>query len=99
MEACMRLLSTFATALIMLGANIATSAAQNQPAPDTKACAPEERLQPGERSPKAPSTTGENLSDKLARTDGVLCPPNIDPDIRAPTPDVGKTPVIAPPGS
>ena len=95
----MRLLSTFSMALILLGASLATSQAQNQTAPDAKACAPDERLQPGERSPRAPSTTGESLSDKLARTDGVLCPPNIDPAIRAPTPDVGKTPVIPPPGS
>jgi hypothetical protein len=44
-------------------------------------------------------TTGENLSDKLARTDGVLCPPNVDPGIRLPTPEAGRTPVIPPPGS
>jgi hypothetical protein len=49
------------------------------------------------------TTTGqraEPLADKLARADGVLCPPaGIDPEIRAPTPDAGKTPVIPPPGS
>jgi hypothetical protein len=49
------------------------------------------------------TTTGqraEPLGDKLARSDGVLCPPaGIDPEIRAPTPDAGKTPVIPPPGS
>jgi hypothetical protein len=43
---------------------------------------------------------GENLGDKLAKSDGVLCPPaNIDPQMRAPTPDAGNTPVIPPPGS
>jgi hypothetical protein len=42
----------------------------------------------------------EPLGDKLARSDGVLCPPaGVDPEIRAPTPDVGNTPVIPPPGS
>jgi hypothetical protein len=42
----------------------------------------------------------EPLSDKLAKSDGVLCPPQgIDPEIRAPTPDAGNTPVIPPPGS
>ena len=42
----------------------------------------------------------EPLSDKLARSDGVLCPPaGIDPEIRAPTPETGNTPVIPPPGS
>jgi hypothetical protein len=64
-----------------------------------KGCAPGERLQPGKDAPKLPETTGENLSDKLARNDGVLCPPNVDPDIRAPTPETGKMPVIPPPGT
>jgi hypothetical protein len=71
------------------------------PAVDPKACAPGERLQPNALNPAAPNaTTGESLSEKLARTDGVICPPNVDPDIRAPAPDVGaKMPVIPPPGS
>ena len=73
---------------------------QRPPALDPKACAPGDRLEPGAPNPSAPSaTTGESLSDKLARTDGVICPPNVDPDIRAPTPNAGTTPVIPPPGS
>ncbi|HEY4405041.1 MAG TPA: hypothetical protein VGN55_10325, partial [Xanthobacteraceae bacterium] len=50
----------------------------------------------------APQTSGSaapTLSDKLAQTDGVICPPNVDPDIRAPTPQGGTMPVIPPPGS
>ena len=40
------------------------------------------------------------FGDKLARSDGVLCPPaGVDPAIRAPTPDAGNMPVIPPPGS
>jgi hypothetical protein len=43
---------------------------------------------------------GQALADKLAKSDGVLCPPSgVDPEIRAPAPDVGKMPVIPPPGS
>ncbi len=43
---------------------------------------------------------GGDLSDKLARSDGVICPPaQIDPEIRAPTPPGGAMPVIPPPGS
>lgn len=45
---------------------------------------------------------GDNkpLGDKLAQSGGVLCPPSgVDPDMRAPTPDVGNTPVIKPPGT
>lgn len=42
---------------------------------------------------------GSNLSDKLARSGGVICPPGrIDPEIRAPTPPGGAMPVIPPPG-
>ena len=44
--------------------------------------------------------SGEPLGDKLAKSDGVMCPPSgVDPEIRAPTPDTGNTPVIPPPGS
>lgn len=43
---------------------------------------------------------GEPLGDKLAKSDGVLCPPvGVDPEIRAPTPATGNMPVIPPPGS
>jgi hypothetical protein len=43
---------------------------------------------------------GEPLGDKLAKSDGVLCPPaGVDPEIHAPTPDGGRMPVIPPPGS
>jgi hypothetical protein len=44
---------------------------------------------------------GEPFADKLAKSNGVLCPPSgVDPEMRAPTPpDSGNTPVIPPPGS
>ena len=90
---------------VLFCAGIAMAQAQDRPsapgAPsvDPKACAPGERLVPGARGPGAPATTGENLSDKLARTDGVICPSNEAPDMRLPTPDTGRTPVIPPPGS
>jgi hypothetical protein len=49
------------------------------------------------------TTTGqanEPLADRLTKSDGVLCPPaGVDPEIHAPTPDAGNTPVIPPPGS
>ncbi|WP_128927632.1 hypothetical protein [Bradyrhizobium guangxiense] len=50
------------------------------------------------------TTTGQSrepLGDKLAKSDGVLCPPaGVDPDMHAPAPDTGgNTPVIPPPGS
>ena len=80
---------------------VATAAAQERPAApaDSQACAQEQRLQSGEQAPRVPNPSGETLSDKLARTDGVLCPPDVDPAMKAPTPDAGRTPVIPPPGS
>jgi hypothetical protein len=65
-------------------------------------CAPTESTAQGNIAPQG-ATTGqrtEPLGDKLARSDGVLCPPaGVDPAIRAPTPDTGNMPVIPPPGS
>ena len=54
-----------------------------------------------ELSVKNPSGKADDqpLSEKLARSDGVICPPNVDPDIKAPTPQGGRMPVIPPPGS
>ena len=94
-------------------ASAGSAAAQAPPAPATPAqqtappnrpqnCAPMERgAQPGTASEG--QTTGQSrepLGDKLAKSDGVLCPPaGVDPEMRAPTPDAGKTPVIPPPGS
>ncbi|MEH2500491.1 hypothetical protein V1294_006970 [Bradyrhizobium sp. AZCC 1678] len=75
------------------------------PSPQRAAdCAPMQPLpKPGEKAPEG-TTTGqraEPLGDKLARSDGVLCPPpGVDPEMHAPAPpNGGKTPVIPPPGS
>jgi hypothetical protein len=89
---------------LMLVAGMAATEAQQvqQPAVDSKACAPGDRLKPGPGASNAQAqTTGENLSDKLARTDGVICPPNVGPDMRTPAPETGSgtMPVIPPPGS
>jgi len=58
---------------------------------------------PGEIAPRGRGMTtaqaGPSLGDRLAKSDGILCPPpNVDPEIRAPTPEAGNTPVIPPPG-
>jgi hypothetical protein len=69
------------------------------------ACSPEERQKtvpapPGQTQQAPAAEPRENLSNKLARTDGVLCPPpGVDPDIHEPPPGGGRTPVIPPPGS
>ena len=67
-------------------------------------CAPNAKSAMLPRLNREPGTTtgqaSEPLGDKLAKSDGVLCPPSgVDPEMRAPTPDAGNTPVIPPPGS
>ena len=42
----------------------------------------------------------QDLSERLAQSNGVICPPEqVDPAIKAPTPQGGSMPVIPPPGS
>ena len=55
-------------------------------AADDKPCSQQERA-------------NKTLSEKLYQTAGVICPPDVDPAIKVPTPNAGKTPVIPPPGS
>jgi hypothetical protein len=54
---------------------------------------------PGSNRDCSQTGNSENLSDKLAQSGGVLCPQNVDPAIKAPTPPTGDKPVIPPPGS
>jgi hypothetical protein len=85
-------------ALLLCAAVITASAQDRSSVVDPKGCAPSERLQTDGKAPDGKA--GEPLSDKLARTDGVICPPNVDPEIKAPTPEHGnRMPVIPPPGS
>jgi hypothetical protein len=94
------LAGTFALAASMSSAQIPRPAAPTTSVP----CSPS----PLPRLPDAAAGSAaqdsaqskENLSDRLARADGVICPPaDVDPEMKAPTPDAGKTPVIPPPGS
>jgi hypothetical protein len=67
-------------------------------------CAPTQAApQDGTIVPRGNSTAGQSsepLGEKLAKSDGVLCPPSgVDPQMHAPTPDTGTMPVIPPPGS
>ena len=94
----------------LLTATTEVASAQAPPLPatppgETAPPASANNCAPMPRSAIAPegTTTGqvtEPLGDKLAKSDGVLCPPaGVDPEIRAPTPETGNTPVIPPPGS
>ena len=100
---------------LTIAALLAPAAAIGQAPPATKApVAPmTEQLDPKGCASDTPTTMGRgsevdqqerdatgNLSDKLARSHGVICPPqHVDPEIRQPTPPGGPMPVIPPPGS
>jgi hypothetical protein len=44
--------------------------------------------------------SSQNLSDKLAGSNGVICPPtNVDPDMQKAAPGGGRMKVIPPPGA
>jgi hypothetical protein len=74
-------------AFVLVTQAVHSAAAQPQAA-DPKACAN-----------NAQGSPNQTLSDKLDQSNGVICPPNVDPGIKAPTPPAGKMPVIPPPGS
>jgi hypothetical protein len=91
--------------MIALSSAAVAQAPAAKPAPErgSNNCAPTESMpREGSIGPQG-TTTGqrsEQLGDKLAKSDGVLCPPaGVDPQMHAPTPDAGNTPVIPPPGS
>ena len=67
---------------------------------DPKACAKDNATVGQGSDTDMQKPAGRNLSDQLARTDGVICPPaHVDPEIKQPTPPGGAMPVIPPPGS
>jgi hypothetical protein len=89
--------------LLILALLVAGSGPASAQATSASNCVPTQtNPQRGTLSPNG-TTTGQNpepLSDKLAKSDGVLCPPGgVDTDMHVPTPDAGTTPVIPPPGS
>jgi hypothetical protein len=88
-------LSCAAVLVLFLGATL-PCAAQNAPVPNTPApqTRDENACSEGQRSPG-----DQTLSKRLEQTEGVICPPDIDPDIKAPTPEGGRMPIIPPPGS
>ena len=72
--------------------------AANPPKLDPKACADHDHT--GDTHETQGAAPREELSDKLGRSGGVICPPpGLDPDMNTPPPDGGRTPVIPPPGS
>src|ERR1700712_1565456 len=105
---CMNLKQSLYLVACALIAGSSIAAAQTPPsssataAPSPTNCAPTQSTTQGDVAPlgNTADKQSEPLADKLAKSDGVLCPPTgVDPAIRAPTPNTGNTPVIPPPGS
>ncbi|MGE5537699.1 MAG: hypothetical protein ACM30I_03710 [Gemmatimonas sp.] len=49
--------------------------------------------------PPAREPQGRTPSDQLSQSGGIVCPPaEVDPNMTKPAPNVGRTPVIPPPG-
>ena len=65
------------------------------------ALAPARAQAPGAEQKRCspPGDSSKTLSDKLDQAGGVICPPNVDPGMKALAPETGKMPVIPPPGS
>jgi hypothetical protein len=85
------------TATLATGASAQTQPrAPNMPNPNT---VPAEKMAPDLGTT---GSTGETLSERLNRTEGVIKPPTTatpDMTVPAPVPNPGTTPVIPPPGT
>jgi hypothetical protein len=106
----MQMKSTLLVATLLAAAGVVHAQAPPAPATPMAETAPPAPPRSSECEPTKPgmnaqqgATVGQSneaLGDKLARSNGVLCPPlGVDPEIRAPTPETGDRPVIPPPGS
>ena len=107
-----RIVSLALFSAVVMGPAIAVAQAPPAPTPpiapkteqlDSKACAGSDThatVGQGDMGGDMQMEKNGNLSEKLARSDGVICPPaHVDSEIRAPTPPGGAMPVIPPPGS
>ena len=90
------MLQRFLLALALAGAATGAIAQETQLPPDAPTECP-----PG-TSANAPGLNDGskgNLSDKLAASKGIICPPSVDPHMQQRPPEGGAMKVIPPPGS
>jgi hypothetical protein len=71
---------------LVIALTMTTAVVAQAQAPDPKGCTPQER-------------SSQALNQGADKNAGVICPPDIDPAMKAPTPSSGDNAVIRPPGS
>ena len=101
MRRCQALLAVFSLlyGATLLAPRVSAQQTLDPGTVDPKACSEQQRLRSADGN-AARDPSAQSLSEKLNSTDGVICPPpNVDTEIKAPTPDAGTMPVIPPPGS
>jgi hypothetical protein len=89
---------------IAAAATVSTAIAQVRPedrGPPAAAPSTQSQCAPDTPRPRSNETTGSrSLSDRLAESKGVICPPTgIDPGLAIPPVGGGRMPVIPPPGT
>lgn len=109
MQRNMRIVEGALLAALLLSPAVAAAQAPPNAKPPL---APDEEIRDPKACVEAPATTGKSgeldvekperrsLSDQLADSQGVICPPSdLDPEMRKPAPGGGAMPIIPPPGS
>jgi hypothetical protein len=89
---------------VMLSTAICASAVSAQPAPQQRAPSDQRAACPPDVKGEPPTVGGgggsQPLSDKLAESKGVICPPaGVDREMQVKPPASGELKVIPPPGS
>jgi hypothetical protein len=88
--------SLIAAFAIVAGANVSLAQPANPPAGDAATCPPGTKGDP----PTIGGRSSEPLSDKLAQSKGVICPPGgVDREMEVTPPSGGQLKVIPPPGT
>ena len=82
----MNTIARWSLGALVAGLTLASTVLAQAQAPDPKGCTPQER-------------SSQALNQGADKNAGVICPPDIDPAMKAPTPKTGDTSVIPPPGS
>ena len=92
--------AALSAALWLLGTGIpAAQTTPTQPAPSRPNSSAQAPCAPGTGVTVGSGGSSSDLSDKLAKSNGVICPPaDVDPDMQKPAPGGGRMKIIPPPG-